>query len=80
MSQTGQFKDYRGNNLSKGDIVTAHKQLTATHPAGGDCRIARRTPGIIEDFLDDGHALVGFEGQGGAVISLQAHPTMLAVV
>ncbi len=78
MSQTGQLKDYRGNSLSKGDIVTAHKQLTAIHPAGGDCRIARRTTGIVEDFLDDGRALVGFEGQGGATISLHTEPSLLA--
>jgi hypothetical protein len=79
MSQTDQLKDYRGNSLSRGDIVTAHKQLTAMHPTGGDCRIARRTPGIIEDFLDDGRALVGFEGKDGATIPLHAETNLLAV-
>lgn len=75
-----QMQDSLGEPLATGHIVAARKQLEATFPAGGACRIAKGTPGIVEDFIpDEQRVLVGFEAENGATISVHADPGKLYI-
>lgn len=75
-----QMQDSLGAPLAAGNIVAARKQLDATFPTGGACRIAEGTPGIVEDFIhDEQRVLVGFEANDGATVSVKADPGKLYI-